>query len=150
MCVERFFVLRKHLEYYPNEAAFKSNQKPYVIRLNAFFVAAVEGSTDHEFTIHAYPKSVTCRAKSAADMQEWIRALMEPVERKRRPIRTIQAERKAAEDKIESDAKTGEPIKGITIPAMAAEVASLAGASVGGGGGGGAGAAAGGGGGGGV
>jgi len=51
---------------------------------------------------------------------------MEPVERMRRPIRTIQAERKAAEEKIEADAKTGEPATGITIPAMAAEVASLA------------------------
>jgi len=38
-------------EYYPNEAAFKSGQKPFVIRLNAFFVAAVEGSTDNEFTV---------------------------------------------------------------------------------------------------
>jgi len=38
-------------EYYPNEASFKSGAKPYVIRLNAFFVAGVEGSTTNEFTV---------------------------------------------------------------------------------------------------
>lgn len=48
-------------EYYPNEAAFKSGQKPYVIRLNAFFVAAVEGSTDNEFAVSSLWGQTLCK-----------------------------------------------------------------------------------------
>jgi hypothetical protein len=40
-------------------------------------------------------------------MNEWIRALMEPIEQMRRPIRDIRVERKAAEDAIEAMVRSG-------------------------------------------
>jgi hypothetical protein len=75
------------------------------VRLNAYFVSPVEGSTNFEFTIHAYPKSVLCRARSAAEMEEWIRALMEPLEQLRRPAYDIRLERTAEEERLEEEVK---------------------------------------------
>lgn len=40
-----------------------------------YFAAPVEGSTNFEFAVHAYPKSLVCRASSKADMEEWMDAL---------------------------------------------------------------------------
>ncbi len=73
---DRYFVLRNHLAYYKDwESSEKKGEPLGVIALNSYFAAPVEGSTNFEFAVHAYPKSLVCRASSKADMDEWMDAL---------------------------------------------------------------------------
>lgn len=50
-------------------------------------------------------------------MHEWIRALMEPIEQMRRPIRDIRLERKAKELALEEAVKSGKPVDPSAIAA---------------------------------
>lgn len=100
----RYFVLSDHLAYYPNQAAFSSGAKPNLIRLNAYFVSVLDATKNYEFMVHAYPKSLLCRARTPEEMESWVRALMEPLEQLRRPIREVQMEREAIEEKFEEEA----------------------------------------------
>ena len=74
----RYFVLSDHLYYFQDQASFAKDPKNHLgrIALNAYFVSKVEDSTSFEFCVNAYPKSLECRANSAAEMDEWIKVLM--------------------------------------------------------------------------
>lgn len=50
------------------------------IVLNSYFCAKTEDSSNYEFTVNAYPKSLVLRAHSKADMEEWIGAMMSPLQ----------------------------------------------------------------------
>ncbi|CAE7898694.1 unnamed protein product [Symbiodinium sp. KB8] len=78
---DRFFVLSDHLYYYNSEAAYKKNPEDIlgVVALNAYFCGKVENTKTFEFTVESYPRSMTCRAKSKEDMNEWIEAIMYPI-----------------------------------------------------------------------
>lgn len=78
---DRFFVLADHVAYYDNQAAYEKNpDKPKgVVALNSYFVAKTEDSKNFEFTVHSYPKSLTCRASTAEELQEWIDAFLKPL-----------------------------------------------------------------------
>ena len=70
---DRYFVLTDHLAYYKDWEAFQRKGEPLgTVTLNSYFAAPVEGSTNFEFAVHAYPKSLVCRALSVSDMEEWI------------------------------------------------------------------------------
>ncbi len=71
-------------------------------------------------------------------MHEWIRAIMEPIEQMRRPIRDIRLERKAKELAMEEAVKSGKPVDPAAIaaggvaaeePAAGAAAAASAGAA---------------------
>ena len=64
----RYFVLSDHLYYYNDQAHFAKEPKNPLgrIALNAYFVSKTEDSTTFEFCVNAYPKSLDCRAHSAA------------------------------------------------------------------------------------
>lgn len=150
----RYFVLSDHLAYYNKQSDYASGATPNLIRLNAFFVSAVETfrkkgeakpkSGYFEFVVHAYPKSMTCRTKEEVRwsrqlgsgtlavsslltwecrgqsvMEEWIRAMMEPLEQMRVPIRDIRRERQAAEDALEETVKSGGSVTGAAAAAAA-------------------------------
>ncbi len=78
---DRFFVLSNHIVYYPTEKEFElTPEKPLgTVLLNAYFAAPVEGSANFEFAVHAYPKTLICRAQSASEMQSWLEVLRAPV-----------------------------------------------------------------------
>ena len=68
---------RTHL---PNDS-YKNGSKPKgTINLDAYFVGKSEANaTEFEFTVHAYPKNMTCRATGQDDMQGWIDELLKPL-----------------------------------------------------------------------
>jgi hypothetical protein len=73
---DRYFVLTDHLAYYRDWDSFQRKDKPLgIVTLNSYFAAPVEGSTNFEFAVHAYPKSLVCRASNVSDMEEWIESL---------------------------------------------------------------------------
>jgi hypothetical protein len=74
--------LSDHLYYYNDQAHFAKTPKEPLgrIALNAYFVSKTEDTTSFEFVVHAYPKSLECRAHSAAEMDEWIKVLMQSLE----------------------------------------------------------------------
>lgn len=77
---KRYFVLTDHLAYYESEAAYKKNKEPKgVITLNAYYCSKTDNEAEHEFTVHAYPKPLTCRAPSAEELEDWISVLLEPL-----------------------------------------------------------------------
>lgn len=45
----------------------------------------MDDSASFEFCVNAYPKSLVCRAHSAAEMDDWINALMAPLAELARP-----------------------------------------------------------------
>lgn len=77
---DRFFVLTDHLAYYKNEEAYLQGKDPLnTILLNSYYVARNDESKKFEFTVHAYPKSLTCQAASEEDLQSWLDILLEPM-----------------------------------------------------------------------
>ena len=78
----RYFVLSDHLYYYNDQAHFAKEPKNPLgrIALNAYFVSKTEDSASFEFTVNAYPKSLECKAHSAAEMDDWIKSLMQSLE----------------------------------------------------------------------
>jgi hypothetical protein len=76
----RYFVLEDDLEYFENEAAYLAGLPPKgKIVLNAYRVIPRVNSDqrdstnlEFEFTIHALPLSLTCRAENELEMQSWI------------------------------------------------------------------------------
>ena len=74
----RFFVLQRDLRYYATEEDFLRGAKPKgTIYLDAFYVHSVPGD-EYEFTVYAYPKSLTCRASSAAEREAWMNFIRKP------------------------------------------------------------------------
>lgn len=47
--------------------------------MDAYFVSKTEDSANFEFCVNAYPKSLLCRAHSAAEADEWLNSLMLPL-----------------------------------------------------------------------
>ncbi len=93
-------MLTDTLAYYTNEAAYTRNPKDAlgVINLNAYFACKVDGSTQHEFMVSSYPKSLVCRASSAAEMDDWINAIMWPTGEFTKNLAELRAEKNARED----------------------------------------------------
>ena len=78
---KRYFVLADSLYYYEDENAYKNGSKPKgTINLDAYFVGKSEANAaEFEFTVHAYPKNMTCRATGEDEMQGWIDELLKPL-----------------------------------------------------------------------
>ena len=73
----RYFVLRDDLAYYTSEESFKSGERPKGrIKLEAYFVSQDENEDGFEFTVHSYPKSLTCQASSLQERNLWSSILM--------------------------------------------------------------------------
>eukprot|EP00939_MAST-03C_sp_MAST-3C-sp1_P000429 g429.t1 len=74
-----FVLLPNKLAYYESKAVFEMGGKPKgVILLNSYYCSSGSYKQDFEFDIHAVPKSLKCRAKSAAEMNMWIKTLNLP------------------------------------------------------------------------
>jgi hypothetical protein len=73
----RYAVLQDDIKYYESEQAFVNGAAPKgVVKLNAFFVTTVEGENPHfEFTVHAMPYPLICRAESELEMRAWVDTL---------------------------------------------------------------------------
>lgn len=77
---KRFFVLTDNLAYFKDEAAYQQGKDPLnVIILTAYYVSRSEEAKEPEFTVHAYPKSLTCRATSEEELKEWTDVLLAPL-----------------------------------------------------------------------
>ena len=47
-----------------------------IIRLDIFFASVLEGdNAELQFTIHALPKSLTCRADTEEEMYQWVETI---------------------------------------------------------------------------
>lgn len=47
-----------------------------IVRLDIFFASVLDGDNpDNQFTIHALPKSLTCRAETHEDMLQWVETI---------------------------------------------------------------------------
>lgn len=70
-------VLKDDLYYYAEEEAYIRGSDPKgIVRLDIFFATVLEGDNpDHQFTIHALPKSLTCRADSHEEMLQWVETI---------------------------------------------------------------------------
>ena len=73
----RYAVLQDDIKYYESEEAFSSGAAPKgLVKLNAFFVTKAEGDNPQfEFTVHAMPYPLVCRAESEAEMNAWVDTL---------------------------------------------------------------------------
>ena len=73
----RYAVLQDDIKYYESEQAFVNGAAPKgVVRLNAFFVTTADGDNPNfEFTVHAMPYPLICRAESALEMNAWVDTL---------------------------------------------------------------------------
>tara|TARA_B110000208_G_scaffold129949_1_gene157674 strand:- start:2059 stop:2478 length:420 start_codon:yes stop_codon:yes gene_type:complete len=77
---KRWFVLKDNLAYYKSEADFQAGTAPKgIVMLNAYFVARTDKRDKFEFTVHAYPKPLTCQSVSEEAMNEWINVLNAPL-----------------------------------------------------------------------
>lgn len=74
-------MLSDHLYYYDDKKSYEKNPKAPTGRvvLSAYYCSRTEDSTVFEFIVNAYPKSLTVRASSVAEMDEWIAAIMSPM-----------------------------------------------------------------------
>jgi len=79
---DRYFVLSDHLYYFASKEAYSKEPKAPLGRivLNSYFCAKTEDSSNYEFTVNAYPKSLNLRAHSSSEMEEWIQAMMSPLQ----------------------------------------------------------------------
>lgn len=80
---DRYFVFSDHLYYYASQQAYSKEPKNPIGRvvLNSYFCSkSEEAATTFEFTINAYPKSLTLKAGSVAEVDSWIAAIMSPLE----------------------------------------------------------------------
>ena len=61
--------------------SYKNGSKPKgTINLDAYFVAKnAANAAEFEFTVHAYPKNMTCKATGEEEMQGWIDELLKPL-----------------------------------------------------------------------
>jgi hypothetical protein len=74
---KRYCVFQDDLKYYESEEIFSNGgAHKGMVKLNAFFVTtAEEPNTNFEFTIHAMPYSLTCRAESLLELNSWVNTL---------------------------------------------------------------------------
>ena len=86
----RYFVLTEHLAYYTDQAAFaKDPKKPLgIVSLNCFYCSAAPGDT-FDLILNAYPKSLVLRAASKEERDDWMAAIMAPLEDLKRPPQDI-------------------------------------------------------------
>ena len=72
---KRFFVLKDDLAYYDSDKQYEKGKEPKgVVVLDCHYTCPVEGS-ELEFAVHAYPRTLMCKASNAEEMQEWISVL---------------------------------------------------------------------------
>mmetsp|Transcript_23147 Transcript_23147/g.33921 ORF Transcript_23147/g.33921 Transcript_23147/m.33921 type:complete len:260 (-) Transcript_23147:257-1036(-) len=73
----RYAVLQDDIKYYENEQAFINGAAPKgVVKLNAFYVTTSDGENPHnEFTVHAMPYPLVCRAENEVEMKAWVDTL---------------------------------------------------------------------------
>lgn len=45
--------------------------------------------TGYPFTVHAYPKSITCMAASEEELHQWVDMLMKPLEAYREEVEAV-------------------------------------------------------------
>ena len=79
---KRYFVLGDDLSYYESKDAYLKGAKPKgIVGLNVYFVTENEDGkkSQNEFTIHSYPKNLTCRANDEDTMKEWVEILLSPL-----------------------------------------------------------------------
>ena len=69
---KRFFVLKNDLSYYDSDKQYEKGKDPKgVVALDCHYTCPVEGS-ELEFAVHAYPRTLMCKASNVEEMQEWI------------------------------------------------------------------------------
>lgn len=96
---DRFLVLREHLSYYDTRKSYEKQEKPRgIISLNSYYCSIVEGSSQHEFAIYSYPKSLVLRATDEDELREWVDAIM---------LAKDDTEMKVTEYRKQRDAKMG-------------------------------------------
>eukprot|EP00941_MAST-03F_sp_MAST-3F-sp1_P001366 g1366.t1 len=73
----RWFVLYDdRYDYYENENAFLSGKAPKgTIMLDCFYCSPTENAVEFEFEVMAYPRRMTLKAASKREMDEWIDAM---------------------------------------------------------------------------
>ena len=72
---KRFFVLDKDLAYYDSEAQYEKGKDPKgVVVLDCHYACQVEG-TELEFAVHAYPRTLQCKAADPEELHEWVAML---------------------------------------------------------------------------
>lgn len=74
---KRYFVLQDDMKYYEDENTFNNGGAGKgLVKLNVFFVSCADGdNTDFQFTVHAMPHPLVCRAESKEDMESWVNTL---------------------------------------------------------------------------
>jgi len=73
----RYTVLQDDLKYYDSEQAYLNGGQPKgIVNLKTFYVTYGEApNTSWEFTVHALPWPLTCRAESEEEMRAWVQTL---------------------------------------------------------------------------
>eukprot|EP00943_MAST-04B_sp_MAST-4B-sp1_P008130 g8130.t1 len=76
---KRFFVLQEDLLYFDSQSQYEKGKEPKgQVTLDCHYTCAVDGH-EFEFAVHAYPRTLHCKAESAEEMQEWIDILQKPI-----------------------------------------------------------------------
>lgn len=73
----RYFVLQDDMKYFEDEATFRNGGKGKgLVKLNVFFVSVSDGDNpNNQFTVHAMPHPLVCRADTKEEMQSWVETL---------------------------------------------------------------------------
>ena len=83
---KRYFVLQDDMKYYEDEATFKNGGTGKgLVKLNVFFVSVSDDAETsdkddksapvHQFTVHAMPHPLVCRADTKEEMDSWVSTL---------------------------------------------------------------------------
>jgi hypothetical protein len=74
---KRYFVLQDDMKYYEDEATFSNGGAGKgLVKLNVFFVCCSDGENpEFQFTVHAMPHPLVCRAESREEMDSWVHTL---------------------------------------------------------------------------
>eukprot|EP01029_Cantina_marsupialis_P002172 TRINITY_DN1198_c0_g1_i1.p1 TRINITY_DN1198_c0_g1~~TRINITY_DN1198_c0_g1_i1.p1 ORF type:complete len:143 (+),score=45.76 TRINITY_DN1198_c0_g1_i1:98-526(+) len=77
---KRWFIYHENtITYYESEAAYKEGKSPKgSVDLSVYYVCKT-AKKGFGFSVHAYPRSLTCRADCGAEMEAWIEVLMKPI-----------------------------------------------------------------------
>ena len=76
---KRFFVLQEDLLYFDSQSQYEKGKEPKgKVILDCHYTCAVDGH-ECEFAVHAYPRTLHCKADTAEEMQEWIDILQKPI-----------------------------------------------------------------------
>lgn len=74
---KRYFVLQDDMKYYEDENTFSNGGAGKgLVKLNVFFVSCGDGeNSEFQFTVHAMPHPLVCRAESKEEMDSWVNTL---------------------------------------------------------------------------